>query len=112
MKTDAGRKKVVLELGGNAGVIVDETADLDWAVSRLVYGAFAYAGQVCISVQRIYVVASIFPEFERRFVEKVREVRMGDPLDPATDLGPMVDEAAVTRTDEGSARRWPTGLAP
>ena len=100
MKTDAGRKKVVLELGGNAGVIVDETADLDWAVSRLVYGAFAYAGQVCISVQRIYVVASIFPEFERRFVEKVREVRMGDPLDPATDLGPMVDEAAVTRTDE------------
>ena len=56
MKADAGRKKVVLELGGNAGVIVDETADLDWAVTRLVYGAFAYAGQVCISVQRIYVV--------------------------------------------------------
>lgn len=100
MKTDAGRKKVVLELGGNAGVIVDETADLDWAVSRLVYGAFAYAGQVCISVQRIYVVASIYPEFERRFVERVGEVRMGDPLDPATDLGPMVDQAAVTRTDE------------
>ncbi len=100
MKTDAGRKKVVLELGGNAGVIVDETADLDWAVARLVYGAFAYAGQVCISVQRIYVVASIYAEFERRFVDKVREVRMGDPLDPATDLGPMVDEAAVARTDE------------
>ena len=99
MKTDAGRKKVVLELGGNAGVIVDETADLDWAVARLVFGAFAYAGQVCISVQRIYVVESIYPEFERRFVEKVREVKMGDPLDPASDLGPMVDEAAVTRTD-------------
>jgi glyceraldehyde-3-phosphate dehydrogenase (NADP+) len=99
MKADAGRKKVVLELGGNAGVIVDETADLDWAVARLVFGAFAYAGQVCISVQRIYVVESIYPEFERRFVEKVREVKVGDPLDPASDLGPMVDEAAVRRTD-------------
>ena len=100
MKADAGRKKVVLELGGNAGVIVDETADLDWAVARLVFGAFAYAGQVCISVQRIYVVESIYPEFERRFVDKVRQVTMGDPMDPASDLGPMVDLAAVARTDE------------
>lgn len=98
MKTDAGRKKVVLELGGNAGAIVDETADLDWAVARLVYGAFAYAGQVCISVQRIYVVDAIYDEFERRFTDKVRQVVMGDPLDPASDLGPMVDQAAVTRT--------------
>jgi len=63
MKAEAGKKKVVLELGGNAGAIVDETADLDWAVARLAYGAFAYAGQVCISVQRIYVVASIYDEF-------------------------------------------------
>jgi len=100
MKADAGRKKVVLELGGNAGVIVDETADLDWAVARLVFGAFAYAGQVCISVQRIYVVESIYPEFERRFVDKVRQVTMGDPMDPASDLGPMVDPAAVVRTNE------------
>jgi glyceraldehyde-3-phosphate dehydrogenase (NADP+) len=100
MKADAGRKKVVLELGGNAGVIVDETADLDWAVARLVFGAFAYAGQVCISVQRIYVVESIYPEFERRFVGKVRQLTMGDPMDPASDLGPMVDAAAVARTDE------------
>ncbi len=100
MKADAGRKKVVLELGGNAGAIVDETADLDWAVNRLVFGAFAYAGQVCISVQRIYVVRAIYPEFERRFVEKVRSVHSGDPLDPATDLGPMVDDKAVARTHE------------
>jgi acyl-CoA reductase-like NAD-dependent aldehyde dehydrogenase len=100
MKADAGRKKVVLELGGNAGAIVDETADLDWAVNRLVFGAFAYAGQVCISVQRIYVVQAIYDEFERRFVEKVRAVRSGDPLDPATDLGPMVDDKAVHRTHE------------
>jgi glyceraldehyde-3-phosphate dehydrogenase (NADP+) len=100
MKADAGKKKVVLELGGNAGVIVDETADLDWAVSRLVYGAFAYAGQVCISVQRIYVVEAIFDEFAKRFTEKVGELRVGSPLDPATDLGPMVDEKAVARTHE------------
>jgi glyceraldehyde-3-phosphate dehydrogenase (NADP+) len=98
MKADAGRKPVVLELGGNAGALVDESADLDWAVRRLVTGAFAYAGQVCISVQRIYVVRAIYPEFERRFVEAVRSVRVGDPADPATDLGPMIDAAAVQRT--------------
>jgi acyl-CoA reductase-like NAD-dependent aldehyde dehydrogenase len=98
MKAEAGKKKVVLELGGNAGAIVDATADLDWAVERLVYGSFAYAGQVCISVQRIYVVASVFDEFARRFTERVERVKVGDPLDPATDLGPMVDEKAVERT--------------
>jgi glyceraldehyde-3-phosphate dehydrogenase (NADP+) len=98
MKAEAGKKKVVLELGGNAGAIVDETADLDWAVDRLVYGAFAYAGQVCISVQRIYVVRAIYEEFERRFVERAAQVKVGDPLDPATDVGPMVDEKAVERT--------------
>ena len=100
MKADAGRKKVVLELGGNAGAIVDETADLDWAVNRLVYGSFAYAGQVCISVQRIYVVASVYEEFAERFVARVRELSLGDPMDPATDLGPMVDARAVARTHE------------
>jgi glyceraldehyde-3-phosphate dehydrogenase (NADP+) len=103
MKAEAGKKKVVLELGGNAGAIVDETADLDWAVERLVYGAFAYAGQVCISVQRIYVVREVYDEFERRFAERVARVKVGDPLDAATDLGPMVDEKAVQRTD-----RWVT----
>jgi glyceraldehyde-3-phosphate dehydrogenase (NADP+) len=100
MKAQAGKKKVVLELGGNAGAIVDETADLDWAVSRLVYGSFAYAGQVCISVQRIYVVDAVYDAFADAFVDKVRQLRVGDPLDPATDLGPMVDEKAVSRTHE------------
>ena len=101
MKAEAGKKKVVLELGGNAGAIVDETADLDWAVERLVYGAFAYAGQVCISVQRIYVVDSIYDEFERRFAARAAAVNVGDPASEETELGPMVDEAAVDRTD-----RW------
>ncbi len=100
MKAEAGKKKVVLELGGNAGAIVDETADLDWAVARLAFGAFAYAGQVCISVQRIYVVEAIFEEFQRRFVDKVRQLHVGSPLDPATDLGPMVDAKAVARTHQ------------
>jgi glyceraldehyde-3-phosphate dehydrogenase (NADP+) len=100
MKAEAGKKKVVLELGGNAGAIVDETADLDWAVNRLVFGAFAYAGQVCISVQRIYVVASVYEEFQAKFVERVRSVKLGDPLDPSTDLGPMVDDRAASRTQE------------
>jgi acyl-CoA reductase-like NAD-dependent aldehyde dehydrogenase len=100
MKAEAGKKKVVLELGGNAGVIVDDTADLEWAVERLAYGAFAYSGQVCISVQRIYVVESIFADFQRLFVDRVRQLKVGSPLDPATDLGPMVNAGAVARTHE------------
>jgi glyceraldehyde-3-phosphate dehydrogenase (NADP+) len=100
MKAEAGKKKVVLELGGNAGAIVDETADLDWAVSRLVFGSFAYAGQVCISVQRIYVADQIFDDFAARFVDKVKALHVGSPLDPATDLGPMVDDKAVRRTHD------------
>ncbi len=99
MKQAAGTKKVVLELGGNAGAIVDETADLDWAVDRLAFGAFAYSGQVCISVQRIYVVQSVYEAFSEKFAARVRSLRVGDPADPATDLGPMVDAGAVERTD-------------
>jgi acyl-CoA reductase-like NAD-dependent aldehyde dehydrogenase len=101
MKARAGRKKVVLELGGNAGVIVDRSADLDWAVRRILTGAFAYAGQVCISVQRLYVHRAIWDEFMGRFIEGARNLRVGDPLDPATDVGPMVDGAAAART-----QRW------
>lgn len=99
MKSDAGKKKVVLELGGNAGAIVDESADLDWAVERLVFGSFAYAGQLCISVQRLYIVEQVYKEFESRFVDRVRRLKIGDPLDPETDIGPMLDEKAVQRTD-------------
>jgi glyceraldehyde-3-phosphate dehydrogenase (NADP+) len=101
MKARAGRKKVVLELGGNAGVIVDPTADLDWAVRRVLVGAFTYAGQVCISVQRMYVHEDVWAPFMERFVAGAAALKVGDPLDPATDLGPMVDAAAATRT-----QRW------
>src|SRR5688500_18255609 len=98
MKERAGKKKVVLELGGNAGVIVDESADLDWAVKRTLVGAFTYAGQVCISVQRMFVHESIWDDFLGRLVEGARGLKVGDPLDPTTDVGPMVDEKAAQRT--------------
>ncbi len=101
MKERAGKKKVVLELGGNAGVIVDRTADLDWAVRRTLVGAFTYAGQVCISVQRMFVHEDIWDTFMPKFVEGAKALRLGDPLDPQTDLGPMVDEHAASRT-----QRW------
>jgi glyceraldehyde-3-phosphate dehydrogenase (NADP+) len=101
MKARAGKKRVVLELGGNAGVIVDATADLDWAVKRILVGAFLYAGQVCISVQRMFVHESIWDDFLARFIEGARAVRVGDPLDPETELGPMVDTRAAERT-----QRW------
>ncbi len=100
MKERAGRKKVVLELGGNAGVIVDASADLDWAIRRVRTGAFAFSGQVCISVQRLYVHRSIWDTFMERFVAASSTLVMGDPLDPATDLGPMVDAAAAARAEQ------------
>jgi glyceraldehyde-3-phosphate dehydrogenase (NADP+) len=98
MKERAGKKRVVLELGGNAGVIVDRSADLDWAVRRVLVGAFSYAGQVCISVQRMFVHEAIWDDFMGRFVEGARKLQVGDPLDPRTDIGPMVDSAAIART--------------
>src|SRR4051794_7635444 len=101
MKERAGKKKVVLELGGNAGVIVDETADLDWAVKRTLVGAFTYSGQVCISVQRMFVHEDVWDAFMDRFVEGAKGIKVGDPLDPQTELGPMVDENAASRT-----QRW------
>jgi glyceraldehyde-3-phosphate dehydrogenase (NADP+) len=101
MKERAGKKKVVLELGGNAGAIVDATADLDWAAKRMVIGAFAYAGQICISVQRLFVHDSVYEPFMERFIAAATALKLGDPLDPATDVGPMVDANAVGRT-----KRW------
>jgi glyceraldehyde-3-phosphate dehydrogenase (NADP+) len=101
MKERAGKKKVVLELGGNAGVIVDDSADLEWAVRRILVGGFGYAGQVCISVQRLFVHERLWDAFMARFVAGAQALTLGDPLDPATDVGPMVDPAAAART-----QRW------
>src|SRR6187200_925062 len=98
MKERAGKKKVVLELGGNAGVIVDKTADLDWAVKRTLIGAFSYAGQVCISVQRMFVHEDVWDAFMAKFTEGAKALKLGDPLDTQTDVGPMVDQHAASRT--------------
>ena len=106
IKTQAGKKKVVLELGGNAAVIVHADADLDVAIPMIATGGFAYAGQTCISVQRILVQEKIYDVFRERFVAHVREkVRLGDPRDRSTVIGPMIspDAAARTRTNIISA---------
>jgi acyl-CoA reductase-like NAD-dependent aldehyde dehydrogenase len=100
MKARAGKKKVVLELGGNAGAIVDASADLGWAAQRCAAGAFKYAGQTCISVQRIFVHEQVFEEFTGLFVARAGALQVGDPADPATDLGPMIDEAAAARMED------------
>ena len=92
MKRDAGRKKVLLELGGNAGLIVDkDVRDWDWLINRSLLGAFYQCGQVCISVQRIFLHQEIIGEFRARFKKAAEALVSGDPLDPKTTLGPMID---------------------
>ncbi len=98
MKARAGKKKVVLELGGNAAAIVDASADIEWAVTRCLTGAFKFAGQLCVSVQRLLLHDDIADDFLARFGERAAKLRMGDPLDPATELGPVIDRDVVERT--------------
>jgi len=100
MKSDAGKKKVVLELGGNAGVIVTASCDLANAVQRCVAGGFSYAGQVCIHTQRIYVESAIFDEFLSRFIMAVKNLRKGNPDDPDTEISAMIDEANAIRVEQ------------
>jgi glyceraldehyde-3-phosphate dehydrogenase (NADP+) len=102
---------VVLELGGNAGLIIEPDADLDRAVERSVIGGFGYAGQSCISVQRILAHRSIYDRFVERFVPRVAALRVGDPLEETTEVGPMIDDAAARRARRGSRRprRAPSG---
>ncbi|MEI6696605.1 MAG: aldehyde dehydrogenase family protein [Bacteroidota bacterium] len=99
MKVDAGKKKVVLELGGNAGVIVTKTADIDLAVAKCVVGGFAYSGQVCIHAQRIYVQADIFEEFTQKFTAAVKLLKQGSPMDAQTDISAMIDESNAIRVE-------------
>jgi glyceraldehyde-3-phosphate dehydrogenase (NADP+) len=99
-KNKAGRKRITLELGGNAGVIVHDDADLDFAISRIVTFAFGYAGQSCISVQRVFVHSSIYQTFMDKFLPKVKALVVGDPLDEKTDVGPMIDEGSAAKVEE------------
>ncbi len=100
MKADAGKKKVVLELGGNAGVIISKSADIDEAVNKCVVGGFAFSGQVCIHTQRIYVEKDVFKEFTEKFVSKVEKLKIGQPLDPETDISAMIDENNAIRVEQ------------
>jgi len=98
IKRRAGKKKVVLELGGNAAVIVHRDADLAYAAERCVTGGFAYAGQTCISVQRILVQDSVYGKFTDLLVEGVKKLKSGDPMDESTDVGPVIRESDAIRT--------------
>lgn len=99
LKARAGKKPVILELGGNAGCIVDHDTDLDDAIERIVFGAYYQSGQSCISVQRIIVHESIYADFKKRYVDKVANLVHGDPLDENTFIGPMISESEASRLD-------------
>ncbi|MDY0102871.1 MAG: aldehyde dehydrogenase family protein [Lentimicrobium sp.] len=100
MKADAGKKKVVLELGGNAGVIVTQSADLDLALNKCLVGGFSYSGQVCIHAQRIFAHVSIFNEFVKRFTEMVLKLQNGNPAQSGTEFSSMINENNSKRVEQ------------
>ena len=100
IKKNAGKKKVVLELGGNAGVIVHSDTDVKYAADRCVAGGFVYAGQTCISVQRILVERSVYGKFTDLLVAGVKKLRTGDPLQESTDVGPLIRESDAVRASD------------
>ncbi len=93
----AGIKKVSLELGGNAATYIDKSADLDLAAARCALGAFVNSGQVCISLQRIYVNAEIYDVFAQKMAEETRKLKVGSPYEDDTFMGPLIDDAAAER---------------
>lgn len=100
LKKKAGKKKVVLELGGNAACIIDETADIEDAVSRLLIGIYSGSGQSCISVQRIFVQSKVYEKLKDRLVTETKKLKFGDPKDEGTAVGPMISESEAKRLDE------------
>jgi glyceraldehyde-3-phosphate dehydrogenase (NADP+) len=97
IKKNSGKKKVILELGGNAGVILHNDADVEYAAERCVAGGFGYAGQTCISVQRVLVQQSVYGKFTDMFLAGVKNLQIGDPLDESTDVGPLIRESDAQR---------------
>jgi acyl-CoA reductase-like NAD-dependent aldehyde dehydrogenase len=92
-------KHATLELGGNAGVIVHGDADLDFAAQRIAVGGYYQAGQSCISVQRVFVQSEVYDEFVPRLVKQVEGLKVGDPMDPTVDVGPVIDHGSLERID-------------
>lgn len=109
LKEKAGKKKVVLELGGNAGVLIDDNVDLKKTAKLLAQGAYLYAGQICISTQRIYVVQNVRMEFEGYFLEEIKRLGVGDPQDDKVTVGPIIDSEHCKRilswVDEATQRQ-------
>jgi aldehyde dehydrogenase (NAD+) len=91
------KKRVTLELGGNAGVIVHSDADLDLAAQRIAFGGYYQAGQSCISVQRVLVASEVYDDFAARLTKQVEQLKVGDPLDETVDVGPVIDRGEVDR---------------
>jgi len=104
LKSKAGKKKVTLELGGNAACVVDSDADIDDAVSRIIFGAFYQSGQSCIGVQRIMVQRSIYEIFKEKLVAAARELKMGNPQDEAVFIGPLISEKEALRLESWISR--------
>jgi acyl-CoA reductase-like NAD-dependent aldehyde dehydrogenase len=96
---NAGIKRLILELGSNSAAVVDDTANLEYAIPRLVSGGFAYSGQVCIAVQRIFVADDIYAKFLPAFVEGVKNLPCGDPFDEKTEVGSMISEGEAMRVE-------------
>jgi glyceraldehyde-3-phosphate dehydrogenase (NADP+) len=99
LKGKAGKKRVVLELGGNAGVIIEPDADLDHAADRCAVGGYVYSGQTCISVQRIYAHESVYQAFLDKLVQRVGALKPGNPAEDQTVIGPLIDEGAAKRVE-------------
>lgn len=99
MKARCGHKRIVLELGGNAACVVDADADLDEAVQRIVFGAFYQSGQSCISVQRIIVHETVYATFKTKLVAATKTLKMGDPRDESTFVGPLISEDDARRLE-------------
>ena len=99
LKDKAGKKRVLLELGGNAAVIIEPDADLHLAAQRCVAGGFAYSGQTCISVQRIYLHDDVYDAFLDRLIPLVEALPAGNPAEDATVIGPLIDERAAVRVE-------------
>jgi acyl-CoA reductase-like NAD-dependent aldehyde dehydrogenase len=95
----AGIRRTVFELGGNAATVIDETTNLDSALEKLVVGSFAYSGQVCISIQRIYVHSSRYDDLRDKFVERTNRLILGNPLEEKTEIGPLINDAAAQRIE-------------
>jgi acyl-CoA reductase-like NAD-dependent aldehyde dehydrogenase len=100
MKREAGKKKVVLELGGNAAVIITPSADLNMAIQKNLVGGYAYSGQICIHVQRVFVQEEKFDEFVSEFKQGIQKLKYGNPLEHETEISVMIDQANADRVEE------------